>query len=108
MKIYCTKDILLNVYQQPFAAPADGDVLSAIAQAVNNQENMSAIAQAPHHFQIWKLGEVTEDGHLIPNRELLAEASSLIRPNIRRRPNGGAEALGDAASRSENPPQLTS
>jgi len=83
MKLYAIRDKLISYYMTPFAAPNDKDVLAGIANAVNNLEENSAISKAPHHFEIWCLGEVTEDGHLEVNKYLVADANSLVRENLR-------------------------
>jgi len=103
MKIYALRDKLINYFMLPFAAPSDADVLAGIAQQVNTQESMSAIAQAPHHFEIWKLGEVDDQGHITPKKELLADANSLIRENIRPKPIERTNQMEHAAIGSESP-----
>lgn len=87
MKIYAIKDRLIDYFMAPFAAPGDKEVLAALATRVNQQldgQTNDAIIQAPHHFEIWRLGEVNEGGHLSANREFIADCSSLIRGGIRR------------------------
>ncbi|AXH74363.1 MAG: nonstructural protein [Microviridae sp.] len=87
----------------PFAANNDKDVMAGIAQAVNNLEENSAISKAPHHFEIWHLGEVTEDGHLVADKYLVADANSLIRPV------GERQAMAGGAIKSQqSPPERTS
>lgn len=93
MKIYALRDRMLDYFLNPFAAPADTDVLGSISNLVNAGD-MSGLAQAPHHFEVWRLGEVTVDGNIVASKELLAEAHSLIRPKAGKgelgpRPNGG-------------------
>lgn len=80
MKIYAIRDKLINYYMVPFAAPNDNDVKAGIANAVNNLEENSAIAQAPSQFEIWHLGEVTEDGCIVADKFLVCDANTLIRP----------------------------
>lgn len=84
MKIYAIRDRLIDYYMTPFAAPSEKDVLASLAQTINTGDLNSAIAQAPHHFELWQLGLVTEDGHLTPQRQFLADCSSLIRADIRK------------------------
>lgn len=80
MKIYAIKDQLINYFMTPFAAPGDKEVMAAIAAHVNHQTGVSdALSEAPHHFQIWQLGNVTEDGHIEPGLELVCDCASLIR-----------------------------
>lgn len=79
MNIYAIRDRLLNYYQQPFAAHADTDVLAALSRSISNGGD-DVISQAPQHFEIWRLGRVTKDGHLTDdNREYLADLSALVR-----------------------------
>jgi len=78
--IYAIRDRLLDHLMQPFVAPNDKVVLASISEAINNPENKHAISQAPHHYEIYKLGEVQEDGTIVPKMEFISEASSLIRP----------------------------
>ncbi len=84
MKIYAIRDRLIGYYMAPFAGPdTHADVLAAVAQQVNGVTE-DAICQAPHHFEIWTLGEVHEDGHINPKKEFIADCSSLIRTGLRR------------------------
>lgn len=91
MKIYAIRDRLINYFMAPFAGPDQhADIFAAVATQVNGDTN-DAICQAPHHFEIWTLGEVQEDGTLVPKREFLADCSSLVRTGIRKgvaSPNG--------------------
>ena len=80
---------------QPFAAPSDKEVLAAVSRTINSGET-SDIAQAPHHFEIWQLAEVQEDGHIEPKRELIADCASLVRRDLRNgRHTANPEATGD-------------
>lgn len=83
MRIYAIRDRMINYYLTPFAAHTDREVQASIATAINNPESLDAIAQAPHHFEIWILGEIDEDGNLKEHKELLATCDSLIRPGLR-------------------------
>lgn len=105
MKIYAIRDRLINYYMQPFAAPGDKEVMSAVATTINNGAN-SDIAQAPHHFEIWQLGEVHEDGHIEPSQILVCDCASLIRTGLRKSPGaqpGGSETDGHARPPEEAP-----
>jgi len=88
MKIYAIRDRLIDYFMQPFLGPDDKNVLASVARLVNQGEITSDIAQAPHHFEVWALGEVQEDGTLISHRELLSDCSSLIRTDLRGLPPG--------------------
>jgi len=102
VKIYAVKDRLIDFYQQPWVAPGDKEAMTAIAAAVNNQENMSAIAQAPHHFELWRLGEVDDEGHIAASKEFLGDCSGFVRGNIR--PNSGPHKGARATEASDGAP----
>lgn len=82
MKIYAIRDRLLDYYQQPFIAQDDKPVLGAVSHQLATGNNLDW-QNAPHHFEIWRLGKVTEEGHLEQDRELLATLDSLIRADLR-------------------------
>lgn len=101
MKIYAIRDRLLNYFMQPFAGPEDKAVLAAIARTINTGDPTSDIVQAPHHFEVWRLAKVTEDGHIEEDRELIADAASLIRPGVRtNRITEGGETTATVGQRS--------
>jgi len=107
MKIYAVRDRLIDYMMPPFIAPGDKEALASLADLVNG-ETKHAITQAPHHFEIWRLGEVTEEGHIHPNREFLADASGLVRNGVRGNPQArtaaaAAEAPGDEISHGRTP-----
>lgn len=84
MKIYAIRDRLIDYYMTPFCADSDGQVLTSLANKINDARSLDAITQTPHHFELWSLGEVTEnDGIIIPKREFLADCSSLVRSSVR-------------------------
>jgi hypothetical protein len=83
MKIYAIRDRLIDYFMQPFVGPDDKTVMASVARLVNQGEVTSDIAQAPHQFEVWTLGQVTEEGHLVPERQYLGDCSSLIRTDIR-------------------------
>jgi len=89
MKIYAIRDRLIDYFMQPFVGPDDKNVLASVARLVNNGEVTSDIAQAPHQFEVWALGNITEDGHLVAERNYLADCSSLVRGSIRPTTAGG-------------------
>jgi len=84
MNIYAVRDRLIDYYLQPFAGPDEKNVLAAIAQQVNGDQE-SAISQAPHQFEVWELGTVDQEGNITPTRRLVADCASLIRTGIRKR-----------------------
>lgn len=79
MKIYAVRDRLIDYFMVPFVAPDDNQVMASISQEVSRPDNPNAIASAPHHFEIWKLGEISEDGHIKPGKELVCDVSTLVR-----------------------------
>ncbi|AXH75812.1 MAG: nonstructural protein [Microviridae sp.] len=79
MNIYCIRDRMLDYFQDPFVAPNDYNVLASVSNVINNPEVQSAIAQAPHHFEIWRIATVDDQGHINESREFLADCSSLVR-----------------------------
>jgi len=74
----------------PFAAPNEKEVMASIAVAVNNLEENNAIAKAPHHFEIWHLGQVLEDGTIVAEKYLVADCNTLIRPSGDRQAMAGS------------------
>jgi len=82
MKVFAIKDRLIDYFMQPFVAHDEKGVMAAIANVINTEPYKDAIAQAPHHFEIWRLGEVDENGHLHTSKELIAGCESLIRPPV--------------------------
>lgn len=99
MFIYSIRDRLLNYFMQPFFGPTDNQVLAALAESINNEDNKHAFAKTPQHFEIWRLGEVTEEGKVTENREYVADASSLVRPSVRANGSPGAHQDPAAALR---------
>jgi len=95
MKIYAIRDRLIDYFMVPFAAPDDKTVMAAIAKTINMGTNNEDIAKAPHHFEIWTLAEIKEDGHIEAEKYRVCGCAELIRSNIREghRP-GNAEATG--------------
>lgn len=86
MNIYAIRDRLINYYQTPFMAHTDKEVLASLAKLINGEDiNIHEIAQAPQHYEIWRLGQVDQDGDLIQDKELLADCASLIRIGVRTR-----------------------
>lgn len=78
MKIYGIRDRLLDYYVQLFLADNDKVTLSTTAEAVNGERG-HAIEKAPHHFEIWRLGNIDEKGDVTPDKEYICDCSSLVR-----------------------------
>lgn len=104
MRIFAVRDRLIDYYMQPFAAPGVKDVLAALANQVNTENQGNAIYQAPHHFEIWQLGIVTEDGHITPEREFIADCSSLVRASVRRDGKPGGHPAEGPPGPGQGPP----
>jgi len=83
IKIYAIRDRLIDYFMQPFVGPEDKAVLASVARLINQGEVTSDIAQAPHQFEVWTLGYVTDDGTIVAEKQYLADCSSLIRIGIR-------------------------
>lgn len=99
MNIYAVRDRLIDYYMQPFVGPNEKEVMAALARTVNNTEDTNGIAQAPHHFELWELGKVDEEGNLTPTRRLVCDCASLIRVGVRR----GGEREGQEAANAARP-----
>lgn len=84
MKIFAVRDRMLDYFQRPMAFERAADVLSALGTVVNNPDQVTnEIHQAPHHFELWELGEVDEEGKIRVTHTLVANCSSLVRDSFR-------------------------
>jgi hypothetical protein len=101
--IYALRDRLLDYYQQPFIATDTKAVLAALSELINNPESSHAITQAPHHYELFQVGAVTDDGHVYGKHELVCDCSSLIRERIRERTESGNGSVPRALERSQSP-----
>lgn len=69
--------------QPPFFANSDQQAAASLAETVNG-ESKHAIVQAPHHFELHRLGEIDETtGRITESKEFLGDCSSYIRRDIR-------------------------
>lgn len=98
MKLYSIRDRMLNYYQKPFIADDDKQVLAALAQTINSGEPTNAIAQAPHHFELWSIATIDQnesqekEWFIVQEATLVATLDSLIRGSVRTDgPDRGAE-----------------
>lgn len=105
MKIYAVRDRLLDYFQQPFVGAGDPHVKAALARLINDQEATQDVAQAPQHFEVWSLGEITEDGHITARRELVCDCSSLIRRGVRAAGTTGPQSAALPAGDRPRPPR---
>lgn len=88
---------MIDYYVLPaFFADNTQQAMAMISAAVNG-DSKDALAQTPHHFELWQLGEINnQTGNLTANKEFVAECASFIRRSIR----GGA----GAGDRGNEPP----
>lgn len=97
--IYCLRDRMMDYYMQPFAAADDKAVMSAVARIINTPgSNNDPVAQAPHHFEIWKLCNITELGNTYQAKEFVADCATLVRPG-RQSTEQGTSPLREPAQR---------
>jgi len=87
---------MIDYFMVPFAAPSENEAMASISHEVNREDISAAIQNAPHHFELYSLGEIDDNGIINPKKELICDCSSLVR--AKRQP---AES---EARRSENPP----
>lgn len=109
MNIYAIRDRLIDYFMQPFIGPDDKMVLAAIAVSVNTPDSKEPIHHAPHHFEIWRLGKIDQEtGEVIRDRELLGDASSLVRGSDGEGTATGGSEIHPATGGSQRPPRGTS
>lgn len=101
MKIYCLRDRLLDYLVQPFLAPGDNQVKASLSDLINSEQSVNAVTKAPHHFELWCLGEIHQDGTVEGQRSLICEASSLVRTGLREDPKPRAAISQGAAPQGE-------
>lgn len=114
MKLYALRDRLIDYFLQPFAAPGDKEVMSSLAALINREGNNDPIAQAPHHFELWRLADINEEtGKVTGEPEFIGDCSALIRASVRERaPTGqgpipGAERQSQRTTRGPASPTST-
>lgn len=98
MRIFAIRDQLIDYFLQPFVADNEKAVMATLSQHIHNKDSRDALAQAPHHFELWQLAIVQEDGHITAEKTLICGCSSLIRRDIR-----GGEETRPAAGTLERP-----
>lgn len=88
-----------------FFADNTSQAMAMIAAAVNG-DSKDALAQTPHHFELWQLGEIQEQtGNLTEHKEFVAECAGFIRNRVRESPNGRAGEDRDADREAGSPPR---
>lgn len=91
MKIYAIRDRMLDYFQPPVCVNRGEDLLAAIAKSINGVgEAKNELAQAPDHYEVWRIGEVDDQGHIKPEREFIINCSQLIRGGVWKRQPGAA------------------
>lgn len=83
MKLYSVRDRLLDFLAPPFVAPSDFQVMQALANTVNQGKDTDAYKAAPHHFELYRLAEIDEQGNVTPGKTFLCDLASLVRTGIR-------------------------
>lgn len=84
MKIFALRDRLIDYFMPPFVAGDDKEVMAMLARVVNGTETVP-VATAPHQFELWRLGEIDDRGHVTASRTYICDAAALVRP----KPAGG-------------------
>lgn len=85
LKLYAVRDRLIDYFRQPFVGPGDKEVMTALATQINRPEGHNDINQTPHHFELWELAEIDEEGNTRATKQLVCDCASLVRPGIRER-----------------------
>jgi len=95
MKIYAIRDRMLDFYLTPFVAEDEPKVvMHSLAELINNKESKHAVAQAPHHFELWTLGEINQEtGGITRTPELVADCASLVRRDVRQEHHAGSATV---------------
>lgn len=120
IKLFAIRDRLLDYFMQPYLiGHNEPEILSLVANMVNQEDSKHAVHTNPSHFEVWRLAEIQEQtGQVHGDREFLADCASLIRGSVREgggpgasaipSPNGGrggkAPAAGEVANASQRPP----
>lgn len=103
MKIYSIRDRMMDYFMQPFIGPDDKPVIAGVAEQING-DGIHAINRTPHYFEIWRLGEINEEGEVTAAKELIAECGSLVRGSVREQPAPGDRTLPQAPGSQQGAP----
>lgn len=71
---------MIDYFMVPFAAPNENEAMAGIAHEVNRVDIQAAIQSAPHHFELYSLGEIDDNGTIYAKKELVCDCSTLVRP----------------------------
>jgi len=103
VKLYAIRDRMIDYFMVPFACPDDHQAMAGVSQEVNREDITAAIQQAPHHFELYSLGEIDENGTIFPHKELLCDCSSLVRARRQPAESGAPDSLKEIGRRIERP-----
>lgn len=91
--LYSIRDRLLDYFMQPWPADDDKHAMFSVAATINNPESKDGIALAPHHFEVWRLLTLDEEGKVDTDescgRVLVCDCGSLVRTGIREKDQPG-------------------
>lgn len=90
---------MLDYFLPALIATSEQQVLASLAMSVNSGETADALAQAPHHFELWELGTIDDQGNITPTRKLITDASSLVRDGVRHRSSRDTTTARDEGKR---------
>lgn len=93
MNIYTVRDRMIDYYVLPaFFADNDQQAMAMISMTVNG-DSKDALAQTPHHFELWRLGRIeNQTGNITQNKEFIAECAGFIRSRVRENTGGVTRA----------------
>lgn len=104
MKIFAIRDRIMNYFDAPFVAHTTNQVKGAISNELAKGEKIDW-AQAPHHFELYELGEIDDQGNIKVEKQLITSLDSLIRPSVRKRDDGETDTSPTLESSLPIPPR---
>jgi len=101
MIICAIRDRMLDYFQPPVCVNRIQDLMAAIAKGINDHgATQHEIGQAPDHYELWKIGEVDDQGNVHANREYITNCASFVRNGVwKRRTEGASGAESESGSR---------
>lgn len=90
---------MLDYFLPALIASSEKQVMASLAMSVNSGETADALTQAPHHFELWELGTIDDEGNVTPTRKLITDASSLVRDGVRHRSSRDTTTAGNESQR---------
>lgn len=88
---------MIDYFMVPFPAPNDNEAMAGIAHEVNREDMKTAIQNAPHHFELYSLGEIDENGIINAKKDFVCDCSILIRPRRQSGESAASQAAKDSA-----------